>query len=85
MEQSEQKLRQFIINDFLYGQESQNLLGDDSLIEKGIIDSTGVLHLVAFLQEEFNIEVLDEDVVPENLDTLNRLVSFIKRKASVRA
>ena len=52
----------------------------DSFMERGIIDSTGVLELVNFIQQTFKITVNDEDLTPENLDSVNNLVSYIKRK-----
>jgi acyl carrier protein len=60
-------------------------LGDgDSLIDAGLIDSTGVLELVGFLEQEFGIDVADEDLVPENLDSIARLAAFIDRKRADR-
>jgi acyl carrier protein len=53
---------------------------DDSLIEKGLIDSTGVLELVAFMEETFKIKVEDEEIIPENFDSVNKLVNFIQLK-----
>jgi len=52
----------------------------DSFMERGIIDSTGVLELVNFIQQTFKITVNDEDLIPENLDSVNNLVCYIKRK-----
>jgi len=53
---------------------------DDSFLENGIIDSTGVLELVTFLEEEFNINVEDQDIIPENLDSLNNVLAYINSK-----
>jgi len=73
-------LRQFILDKFLYGQDD-NILGDDiSFLEKGIIDSTGVLELVSFIEETYDISVDDEDLIPDKFDSLNRLSSFIAQK-----
>ena len=76
----EQKLRKIVTDTFLVGEESGDLLGDDSFIEKGIIDSTGILQLVEFVEQEFGLKVDDEDLIPENLDSINRLVAFVERK-----
>jgi acyl carrier protein len=76
----EQKLRKIVTETFLVGGESGDLLGDDSFIEKGIIDSTGILQLVEFVEQEFGLKVDDEDLIPENLDSINRLVAFVERK-----
>jgi acyl carrier protein len=70
----------FIINKFLLGDDSKALNEDDSFLEKGIIDSTGVLELVNFIEETFHINVEDEELLPDNLDSINKLVSYIKRK-----
>ena len=80
MQAMDQQIRAFIIDNFLFGQGGENLLNDDSFLEKGIIDSTGVLELVNFLEETFKIKVEDEDLLPENLDSVNKVVSFLSRK-----
>jgi len=80
MQAMDQQIRAFIIDNFLFGQGGENLLNDDSFLEKGIIDSTGVLELVNFLEETFRIKVEDEDLLPENLDSVNKVVSFLSRK-----
>lgn len=74
------QLRQFIIDNFLFGQIDTPLEDDDSFLEQGIIDSTGVLELVAFIEETFGIKVEDEELIPENLDTINNIVAFVERK-----
>ena len=53
---------------------------DDSFLETGIIDSTGVLELVAFIEDQYHVEVDDDELVPENLDSINRLIDFIDSK-----
>lgn len=78
------KIRTFISENFLFGRADGNLADDDSLIEQGIIDSTGVLVLVAFLETEYGVRVADEDIVPDNLDTINRLTAFVLRKGQAR-
>jgi acyl carrier protein len=76
----DQELRGFVINNFLFGQNNGNLHNDDSFLEKGIIDSTGVLELVAFLEERFKIKIEDEELIPDNLNSINQLVAFINSK-----
>jgi len=76
----EQKLRQIVTETFLVGQESVELAGDASFIESGLIDSTGILQLVEFVEQEFGLKVDDEDLIPENLDSINRLAAFVERK-----
>ena len=74
-------LREFITENFLLSAGLDTFEEDDSFMEKGIIDSTGVLELLEFIEERFNIRVEDEEVIPDNLDSLNKLTSFIKRKS----
>lgn len=74
------KLRGFITETFLPSAGMNGFADDDSFMEKGIIDSTGVLELLEFIEETFRIQVEDEEVVPDNLDSLNKLTGFIQRK-----
>ena len=78
--ETKQILRQFIVSNFMMGLQAQTLGDDDSFLERSIIDSTGVLELVNFLEEEFSITVRDDELLPENLDTLNALEGFVTRK-----
>lgn len=73
-------LRTFIYDTFMYSGGEESLSDEASLVEEGIIDSTGVLDLVMFIEETFGIEVKDEELVPDNLDSVNRLVAFVERK-----
>lgn len=74
------KVRSYIIENFLFGDSGP--LGDDemSLLDGGIIDSVGVMELVAFLEQDFGLKVADEELVPDNLDSVDNLVAFIGRK-----
>ena len=74
------EIRQFIVDNFLFGQHDTPLSDDGSLLEQGVIDSTGMLELVSFLEKRFGIKVEDEDLVPENLDSIASLVEFLERK-----
>jgi acyl carrier protein len=76
----EQQLRQFVNETFLFGQGVEAIGADDSFMERGIIDSTGVLELVTFIEEQYRVKLADEDLVPENLDSFRRLTSFVERK-----
>ena len=76
MDKTKEKIRSFMIENFLFG-EDIDLKDDTSFLEEGIIDSTGVLELIEYLEEEFNIQIDDEDLIPENLDSLNNLEKFI--------
>lgn len=80
MQNIQQELRQFVIDNFLFGQGNGNLRNDDSFLDKGIIDSTGVLELVVFLEEKFHFKIEDRELVPDNLDSINNLVRFVETK-----
>lgn len=75
-----EKVKDFIINNFLLGSDENNLSDSDSFLEKGIVDSTGILELVSFVQEAFDIKIEDAELVPDNLDSLNNLEAFIIKK-----
>src|SRR5687768_11540695 len=79
------KVRSFIVDNFLFGDTSYQLADTDSLIENDIIDSTAVLELVAFIEDDFGIAMVDSDVVPANLDSIERLSSFISARAKALA
>ena len=73
-------VRNFVIENFLFGDGNMMESDDASFLEVGIIDSTGVLELVAFLEKTFNITVEDEELIPENLDSVENVVKFLERK-----
>ena len=74
-----ERIRAFVIENFLFGNDD-GLSDESSFLEEGIIDSTGILELVSFLEEEFGITVEDEELIPENLDSINNVVSFLAKK-----
>lgn len=77
-------IRAFIAQNF-YVPDVQSLADDTSLLDQGIVDSTGVLEVTAFLEAQFGIKVEDAEIVPENLDTIANIVAFVKRKAGEHA
>ena len=77
-----EKIRAFIFSNFLFDADQGALENDASFMEQGIIDSTGVLELVEWLEETFAIKVEDDELIPENLDSVNQLAQFIARKAT---
>jgi acyl carrier protein len=77
---TEQKLRKYILETYLFTTDDSALANDDSFLDKGIIDSTGILELVMYLEEEFGLAVADEELLPENLDSINNLVTFVASK-----
>ncbi len=79
MKPLEGEIRQFVVENFLFGEED-GLGNNDSLLETGTIDSTGVLELVSFLESRYAISVEDDELIPENLDSVERLARFVERK-----
>lgn len=73
------EVRAFILSNF-YVSDPAALADDDSLLDRGIIDSTGVLELLAFLDRSFDVTVSDEETTPENLDSIARIAAFVGRK-----
>jgi acyl carrier protein len=74
-----EQVRQFILSNF-YLSDPLSLTDEMSLLGRGIVDSTGVLEVITFLESGFEISVLDEEVLPENLDSISRIAAFIARK-----
>lgn len=74
-----EKIREFIIENFLFGSDD-GLEDETSFLDSRIIDSTGILELVTFLEEEFSINVEDEELIPENLDSINNVVAYLGKK-----
>lgn len=79
MQDPREKLRHFIRESFLFGGDDE-LRDADSFLDMGIVDSTGVLELVAFLESEWELTIDDSELVPENLDSIDNLVAFLERK-----
>ena len=78
-ETAREELRQFIVESFLFGRD-RSFSNEDSLLEKGLIDSTGVLELIAFLKEKYGVSVEEAEMIPDNLDSIQSLSAFIQRK-----
>lgn len=79
----ERDIRQFIVDNFLFGEVERTPASDDSLLEQGIVDSTGILEMVAFLENRYDIEIREDELVADNLDSLNKLVDFVGRKTAL--
>ena len=79
MEKLALEIRQFIVDNFLFG-DDQGLADDTSFMQSGIIDSTGILELINYLEQAHGIKVQDDELVPENLDSINNLAQFLKKK-----
>ena len=78
---SKELIRQFIVDTFMFGDEG-DLSDEDSLIASGIMDSTGVLELVTFIEEKFAFKMDDAEMTPENLDGIHRIVTFVETRSS---
>ncbi len=77
----EQKIRSYILENFLFTNDESELNSEDSFLEKGVLDSTGILEVIYFLEDNFGIKVDDEEMVPENLDSVNNIVKFVAAKS----
>ena len=76
----ERDLRDFLAANYFLGDDPSQLAASSSLIEAGLIDSTGVLELVGYLEEQFDIRITNEQLLPENLDSIENIVGFVERK-----
>jgi acyl carrier protein len=76
-------IRNFIEENFLFQIGDQNLADDQSLLGAGVVDSTGVLELVAFLEDTFHLQIADKDIIPQNLDTIDAITAFVERSQLV--
>lgn len=75
---------EFIVTNYLFGDVTRTPLDDDALVEEGIIDSTGVLELIEFLESHFGIEITEAETVPQNLGSISALTRFVMSKQLVR-
>ena len=76
----EQQVRDYILENYLFTDDQSALNNGDSFLETGILDSTGILEVIYFIEEDFGIKVEDEEMIPENLDSVDHIVAFIGRK-----
>lgn len=76
----ETEIKSFICENFIIDENPTQLDNSQSFLESGIIDSTGILELVSFIEEHYTITVEDEDLIPDNLDSVNNVINFINRK-----
>jgi acyl carrier protein len=77
------ELRRFITDSIMYGHNTDFLRDDASFLENGVIDSTGVLELISYIETRFGISVDDQDLIPENLDSINGLLRFVEKKGGM--
>ncbi|HFE66007.1 MAG TPA: acyl carrier protein [Chloroflexi bacterium] len=74
------QIKQYIAENYLFSNNGFNLDDDESFLEAGIVDSLGVVELVSFVEETYDIEVPDDDIVPDNFDSVNNLTNYITSK-----
>jgi acyl carrier protein len=75
----QEQARRFIVENF-YVSDASEFFDDTSLIHSGLVDSTGMLEVIAFLEAEYGIKIQDQEMVPANLETINRIAAFVARK-----
>ena len=80
-----QTIRGYILENFLFTNDESVLQDGDSFLAGGIIDSTGVLEILLFIEETFDIKVNDDEMLPENFDSIDNLFAFVQRKQAVTA
>ena len=78
--QIEPQIRQYLAENFLFSDNGYKLADEASFLEEGVVDSTGVLELVMFVEETFGITVQDEEIVPQNFDSVSQLAAYVRRK-----
>lgn len=80
MSETKTKVRAYIVENFIMGGNADHLKDADSFMETHVVDSTGFLELVTFLEETYGFAVLDDEMVPENLDSLDNIDAYVQRK-----
>lgn len=75
-----QKLLEFFQNNILYDESIEDIGGDESLIDKGYIDSIGIISLVTYIQKTLDVDVPDDEIIPENFDSLNSIYAYLSHK-----
>lgn len=81
MSTTTERLKDFVLSAFLFGDQARMPADDESLLEAGVLDSTGVLELIEFIEESFGIQVSDSETVPENLGSISALTRYIAEKS----
>lgn len=76
----DERIKSYILENYLFTDDQSMLGSDDSFLQKNILDSTGMLEVIYFLEDEFGIKVQDDEMIPENLDSVNRIAAFLARK-----
>jgi len=74
------QVRDFILENYLFTDDESALRMDESLLDRGIVDSTGMLEIIMFIEDDLGVTVEDHEMIPENLDSVNRIANFVGRK-----
>lgn len=82
LEAISKRIREFLFLNFLFGYQEDDLDDDASFLEFGLLDSTGILELIAFIEEEFEIDIDDTEIIPENMDSINKVSHFVSKRLS---
>lgn len=82
MQDTKNEIRSYIKENFLFGYKDDELLDNTSFFDIGVLDSTGIMELVAFIEREFKVSVSDEEIIRENLDSIDLITKFISKKLS---
>ena len=82
MQQIQQEIRQFVIDNFIFDSSDQAFSNDDSFFERGLLDSMGVLTLVEFVRDKYGIAIQDDELLPDNWDSVNRIAAFVQPRLS---
>jgi acyl carrier protein len=78
-----ERIQKFILENYLFTSDRSALGLDDSLLGRGIVDSTGMLEIIMFIEEQLGVTVKDEDMIPENLDSVSRIAAFVESRRKV--
>lgn len=74
------EIKTFIARNFLFSEDANSIRDDESLMDSGTLDSTGILELIMFVEEKFKLKVPDEDMLPQNFDSVNAITSYIEKR-----
>ena len=78
-----EKLKEFIFGELVSDYDPNKLGENVSLLEEGILDSLGIMKIIPFIEESFNVKIIDEEIIPENFETLSSIASFISKKKGI--
>lgn len=85
MQEIAQEVRSFVVDNFLFGEGNGQFSNDDSFFERGLVDSMGILTLVEFVKQKYAISIEDEEIVPDNWDSVQRIADFVQSKMGASA